>query len=193
MPNYCENTICIEGPTSKIKEIYEQHKKTKTFLAILYPPPENMIRGNLSSEMEKVSRETGVPNWYDWQSENWGTKWDIGDDELIFEEDDAFENWSRIRGHFLTAWSPPIKAYDEFLKNNKDCCLEAKYFEPGMSFAGEYNSGDDECYDYGCGTKGEIAEFGMPQDLIDEFGILDYYDSSSEEEELPDLLSSDEE
>lgn len=191
MPNYCENTICLEGPPSKIKEIYEQHKKTGTFLEILYPPPENMIRGNLSSEMEKVSRETGVPNWFDWQSENWGTKWDITGDDLRYEELD--DDWARISGHFLTAWSPPIKAYDEFLKNNKDCCLEAKYFEPGCCFAGEYENGEDEYYDYGSGTKGEIAEFGMPKQLIDEFGILDYYDSSSEEEEAPDLLPSSEE
>lgn len=41
----------------------------------IIPPPENIFRGNLGEKERIQCEKEGRPNWYDWNYENWGTKW----------------------------------------------------------------------------------------------------------------------
>jgi hypothetical protein len=44
------------------------------------------------------------------------------------------------------------------------------YYEPGMAFAGVYEDGSDDYYEYGDMTSEEIAD-ELPHDLDEMFGI----------------------
>ena len=147
MPNWCSNSITISGPKDKIKAIWEEATAEgdhKGLLEALVPAPENLFRGNLGAAEEAECKEKGIPNWYNWNINNWGTKWDVSTEGLEFIEDG---DDAQITGWFDSAWSPPIEAYNNFLEENEDCSLEANYEEGGMDFAGIYDNGDDQGMD----------------------------------------------
>ena len=77
---------------------------------------------------------TGVQDdrWYDWQIQNWGTKWDIHRDHVEWGDED--ENYFVC--HFDTAWSPPEEIYYALREQFPDLSFSWFYDEPGMEFAG---------------------------------------------------------
>lgn len=142
MPNWCSNSITISGPTLKIKAIYDKAMDNESgLLEAICPSPADMFHGNLGEKERQECIEKGIPNWYDWCVENWGTKWDVS---LEGEFTDNGDGTAEITGWFDSAWSPPIQAYNTFLEENEDCSITASYDEPGMDFAGTYDNGDDE-------------------------------------------------
>ena len=58
--------------------------------------------------------------WYDWRSENWGTKWDVPKDEIDVE---PINNGS-IVVEFHTAWAAPYPIYKKFRDKFKDVKIE---------------------------------------------------------------------
>lgn len=56
-------------------------------------------------------RTYGAKNWYDWHIKNWGTKWNVGEAELIDED------YKTIC--FQTAWSTPEGIFRELSKYTK--------------------------------------------------------------------------
>ena len=180
MPNHCDNTFQLQGPAEKVNKIYEHFKETDNLLEVLYPPPENMFRGDLSVEEGELLRKAGIPNWYDWCWENWGTKWDIMDGGLAKHREGGDYI---ITGEFNTAWSPPTETYDEFIKNNPDCSIKSMYFEPGCGFCGIYDSkdGGNKYWEWSC--EGRDNRSDIPRELMQEFDISSYWDSEEEEEE----------
>ena len=94
---------------------------------------------------EALQKKYGASNWYDWAVHNWGTKWDISDEGLEYE--DTEDGYATISGWFDSAWAPPIEAYNKFLEENTDCSLESFYEEGGMDFAGHYDNGADDFLD----------------------------------------------
>ena len=58
--------------------------------------------------------------WYDWRTENWGTKWDVPQDEIDVE---PINNGS-IVVEFHTAWSAPYPIYKKFRNKFKDVKIE---------------------------------------------------------------------
>ena len=140
MPNWCNNSITISGPTETIKQLWEDAGSGEDFglLQAMAPMP---------AELEGTTSPSEGPNWYNWRVNNWGTKWDISDEglELIENEDGTAE----ITGWFDSAWAPPIGAYEKFCDDMDNCSLEASYYEPGMDFAGFWSSenGDEYCED----------------------------------------------
>ena len=49
----------------------------------------------------RVLAETGYPSWYEWSIANWGTKWDVDEINIIYEDK------GRLDFTFDTAWSFP--------------------------------------------------------------------------------------
>jgi len=134
MPNWCNNSITISGPTETIKELWEDARSGEDFglLEAMAPMPK---------ELEGTTAPSDGANWYNWRVSNWGTKWDISDEGLEFT--DNGDGTAMITGWFESAWAPPIEAYNTFLDDMDNCSLEASYYEPGMDFGGFYRSGDD--------------------------------------------------
>ena len=87
----------------------------------------------------------GDSDWYSWNIENWGTKWDLGQVCIDDSEIDS------ISFSFSTAWAPPINAFETWARSQDNITFNLDYFEPGCAFVGtaiydgEYF--DDECVD----------------------------------------------
>lgn len=140
MPNWCSNSITIEGPVAKIRELWEQTIQDADdetgLLNAMHPMPK---------ELHDTDGMSDGPNWYSWRVDNWGTKWEVSSEGLEFTDNE--DGTAEISGWFDSAWAPPVGAYERFVEQNEDCSLTASYFEPGMDFAGFWDNGSDEYCD----------------------------------------------
>ena len=69
--------------------------------------------------------------WYNWNTENWGTKWDInGSVDIDVEDEDQIEI------NFNTAWGPPIEICEKLRDMFPELGFSWFYDEPGMETAG---------------------------------------------------------
>jgi hypothetical protein len=101
-------------------------------------------------------------NWYDFCVAEWGTKWDVGGDGGA----DDIEGGLMLS--FDSAWAPPTRAYERLMELGFR--VYATYYEPGMAFAGVWDNGSDDYYEYGGMTADEI-EATLPEDLDEAYGI----------------------
>lgn len=181
MPNWCNNSITITGSTETIKTLWEQATaEDGGLLNAMVPQPDNIFKGNLGQKEREQCAEDGVPNWYDWNVENWGTKWDVSTEGLEFE--DNGDGTASITGWFDSAWSPPIDAYNTFCEDMDGVFLEAYYQESGMCFVGYWSSeGGDDYYEYSDCDSETIRDV-VPEYLVD-FYALDEQLSDWEDQE----------
>lgn len=164
MPNWCNNSITISHPdVEKIDAIEKELTKSDMDSGVC-----NLIRPRPATEED---------NWYDWNLENWGSKWDLSISTGSYERDG-----DTISFDFDTAWSPPIALYEYMVDQGYD--VRAYYHEPGMCYCGKFEDGCDYFYEYDW-TRDSIEE--LPEDLLDFTGLLqDYDDYESENEEEVD-------
>jgi hypothetical protein len=186
MPNWCNNTITIRGDANKLKSIWDEAQKQQGLLAAMVPQPEDMFHGNLGEAERAECVEKGIPNWYDWNVSNWGTKWDVGLEGLEYTV--LADGSAEISGWFDSAWSPPIDALNTFSEANEDLSVECFYLETGMCFVGCWDSdGGDDYYEYAdCNSK-DIRDV-VPDYLVSEFDLENMLaEWEEDEEELGDL------
>jgi hypothetical protein len=157
MPNWCSNTLRIEHEDpAQITRAVEGFKKGE-FFQTLVPNP------------------TG--EWdYDWCVNNWGVKWDVGGDS-----DPVIESDTAAGFYFDSAWSPPTTAYDAMVEQGFR--VYSMYYEPGMCFAGIYDNGDDDQYEFSGHNSSEVADM-LPTELDAEFGITETMADFEDEEPL---------
>ncbi len=70
--------------------------------------------------------------WYNWQVDNWGTKWDINPSDVEWNDDE--EDYCIF--YFDTAWSPPEEIAAALKRKFDKVSIQWFYDEPGMEFAG---------------------------------------------------------
>jgi len=151
MPNWCSNSITITGPADQMKTLWgkaQDNWKNGNYglLNAMVPMPAELKETEANgTERPNLVEKYGHNDWYGWCNSNWGTKWDISDEGLEFE--DTEDGYATISGWFESAWAPPIDAYNTFLENNEEMSIRANYEEGGMDFAGIYEDGDDEYLD----------------------------------------------
>ena len=133
MPNWCYNSLLIEGDAQKIQELVSEAQKgdDARFFQMIKPMPR---------ELEGTTAPTDKPNWYDWCLTEWDTKWDACNINVV-DSGQGFASFS-----FDTAWSPPIGVYEAL--NDQGFSVTAEYEEPGMGFAGEYRDGENSTWEY---------------------------------------------
>ena len=75
----------------------------------------------------------GCGDWYEWCIENWGTKWEACETEVV---DNVI--------NFETAWSPCTPIVEKLAELFPEIQFIYTYFEPGVSLAGieKYQNGD---------------------------------------------------
>lgn len=171
MPNWCNNTITIQGSTETIKKLWDDAHVGEDFglLQAMAPMPAELEGTTAPSE------EEGMPNWWNWRVSNWGTKWDIDDEGLEYE--DNGDGTASITGWFDSAWAPPIEAVSSFCDDMDGVSLELYYHESGMCFVGYWSSeGGDDYYEYE--KRDDVPEY-----LMDHFGLDDWFDELEAEEE----------
>lgn len=166
MPNWNSNTITIDGPADKIRALWNAAQ------------PAEGKDGSLLEAMAPIGE------WdYGRAVDAWGTKWDVSLEGLQLIEND--NGTASIVGYADSAWSPPIEAFQTYADANKDCELELRYFEPGMSFIGVWDSenGDQTWEDVYQFVKNGTDD-GVLEELMDEFNVWDWYELEEDEEGL---------
>ena len=121
MPNWCFNsaTFSHEDP-EQVAALAAAFNEGKPMMTFMPPP---------SKEWE-----------YGWCAENWGTKWDVE----AGDQADLDENTVSV--FFDSAWAPPIGFYRHMV--DQGWSVDATYHEPGMTFAGHFEEGEDHYYEY---------------------------------------------
>jgi hypothetical protein len=144
MPNWCSNSIVIEGDVDKIKKI-------KRVLQTMDTQNDNIgvfqvLVGRDETLSESQYHEGGA--WYDSNINRWGCKWDINwdDSNIDLDSDDC------ITMSPQTAWSPP-ENFCRLLSQQYGVRVSIEYSEPGCDFAGKlvvHPDGEEESetYDY---------------------------------------------
>jgi hypothetical protein len=187
MPNWCNNYIELTHSDPAMITRAVNAIKRGELLAEFVPVPlclKETVAGSFSDPEKQAALEASqqenlnnhnYKDWYDFCVNEWGTKWDITETEPEHTE-------ISLTASFETAWSPPIAAMDKFLTLGFD--VKLYYCEPGMQFAGIYENGNDDFYEYGKMTSLEIIE-NIPQELDEMFCISDdvaSYEEYMEEE-----------
>ena len=144
MPNWCNNSITIQGSTDTIKTLWDEANREGSGLLNAMKPMPKELEDTTSPTPEDSNQPKidGHDNWYSWRVANWGGKWDVDSEGL--EYTDNGDGTASISGWFESPWGPPIEAYNTFVEDMDGCSLVADYHEPGMDFAGFYDNGDDE-------------------------------------------------
>lgn len=142
MPNWTNNEVTIKGDIAKIAEGVAEGKE---LFSLVYPKPDD------------------IEDWYSWNVNNWGTKWDTN-----AEITEVTEN--SISLSFDTAWAPPIAFYDRLRELGFE--VNATFFESGMMFVGEY-------------VDGEVSEWDLdskeiPDHLMELWNIEEYLENIRE-------------
>lgn len=121
MPNWVYNSLTLEGNKDLLDEVREQLNKPFTNGNITYDKPIisfwNMVKPSddileeYHGSITTGGSMSNPNNWYSWNNQHWGTKWDIA----VNNGEEYAETTIDISGGvvsytFQTAWSPPIPA-----------------------------------------------------------------------------------
>ena len=190
MPNWCNNTVEIYHEDAAMIERARKAFNDAKFLNEFIPVPECLLRegsashgGPNADEYDRIRAEnkeqTGYESWYDYCVNHWGTKWDVGGDGY-----EAQDIEGGLMLTFDSAWAPPCAAYEKLI--DLGFRIRAMYYEPGMAFAGIWEDGNDDYYEYGGMNSEEIAE-ELPPELDEAFCIseqvAEWEEENKEEEE----------
>ena len=194
MPNWCNNSVEIYHDDPAMIERVRTAFNGEGLLQEFIPIPEdlrNIVAGSVpvAEEAEHKLKEEfnrmtyGYTNWYDFCVNEWGTKWEIGADG-----NPAQDIPGGLMLGFDSAWSPPIAAYEKLTEMGFR--IRAMYYEPGMAFAGVWEEGQDDYYEYGGLDSKGIAET-LPAELDEAFGISqsvsEWEQENAEDEENIDI------
>ena len=136
MPNYTQNTLELTGDHETVMAFVDQMGQHMDFEKVI-APPKNMFRENLTpKDRERCDRE-GIPTWYDWQSEHWGTKWNACDNEDVVIEK-LSDRFTTATYRFLTAWDAPRPVIAAIIKQNPDIEVSGGYVHEGYETCGRF-------------------------------------------------------
>ena len=107
-PGWTDNTLTVTGPREQLREFKrvaraaEPDRETGTRAVLDFSghrpmPPEVLVEPGGSAP-------GGVPGWFAWRLENWGTKWNAVSPTLS-----GTLQSGELRYRFRTAWTPPVE------------------------------------------------------------------------------------
>jgi hypothetical protein len=188
MPNWCHNVVAITPSSAEAKKMFFELVKAVTedkFLEWIVPvPPEldeeeiHMFGGEgLEAEARnalraRLAEKFGFPTGYHFRVAKWGTKWEV-DCEVIELQPEMIEF------SFDSAWSPPSEAYRVLYEKGFD--INARYYEPGMSFGGIIEAVHGNGYTESHSDSMHDKNDPIRQMLDEEFGISDDYEEQESE------------
>ena len=147
MPNWCYNRVSIYSENiDQVTELFDIFNNPEPFNALI-PSPKWSETPNEDGELPVLEEhkdsdgkvlftthkfpKSGKTDdrWYDWQINNWGTKWEPTD--LSVEQCDE-----ELELTFNTAWSPPEDICRAIRNKYPDVSVSWFYDEPSMEVAG---------------------------------------------------------
>ena len=198
MPNWAYNQLKLSHKDRAMIERAVTAFDAEHFLQEFIPCPQPLLEtvagwSNDPAEQAKMEQQQqaniaqfGHKDWYNWCIDNWGTKWDFGNelDELpeITQEGELYT----VNLYFDTAWSPPIEGYRKL--EEQGFVIHALYDEESTAFCGEYITGIGE-NTIDMKLDSAWAEQNVPEHIDEAFGIVDRireYEEEQAEEEADD-------
>ena len=152
MPNWCNNRLILKHKSkAQLNKAEKAFRKGKLLNAFI-PIPKKLLntakeyttdekeQKAINKVLEANTKKYGYPTWYEFCTEQWGTKWDVGGEEGYVEKIDG-----GLEFRFDSAWAPPIAAYQKLIELGFE--VYATYHEPGMGYIGEFVDGVEHDYD----------------------------------------------
>lgn len=177
MPNWCENKMTISHSDPSVIKRARDAWMSGQFLNKFIPIPNDLkiVSGRVGADDNPeqvllVSQQVinkaqhGYIDWYDFSTNEWGTKWDIGYHK---DEDNApyNENQTEFTVRYNSAWSPPEAACFKLVAMGFD--ITNYYYEPGMGFCGVFKNGTDTTYSTGEAPEEIQEQFGFDVPIIE--------------------------
>jgi hypothetical protein len=191
MPNWCQNSVTLthENP-DMIVRIAKGYNEGKLFAEFLPTPPDLSREAETGEGWQERSaaitaentEKYGYPSWYEWNIDNWGTKWDVGSDSE-YDELELTDGATTISLGFDSAWAPPIAFY-RAMEDVFGFTVDAHYLEEGMGFVGRYNDGDDDCYDLDYSDPSNLED--IPADLREYYDLEQQFADYAEMDDAED-------
>ena len=171
MPNWVTTKATVAGPADKLDEFVDRHFKdgALSFETVVPSPPrredcpDKYILGKDSHVMELDDRPWF--NWYTWNLDNWGCKWDCGMLETVFTDEVG------VCFSFQTPWAFPEPVAIAMAKMNPDLDFTFEYADEDIGtncgiFAVHTDNGDvqvdftdmDGNYEFACRIRGRDYE-----------------------------------
>ena len=186
MPNWCSNTVIIKGEYQDVQRLLDtvESGKSKFSLNNLITVPYELLNTSAPSnatpeEKERLKALYGAVDWYDWQVNNWGTKWDV--EATISNDSHANNNpafLSKLQTgnrvvtiNFDSAWAPPSPAMKVLAKQFPNTNIYHVYDEPGVDFGGYAMYSKGECLKEEEGSSFYVMKtyFEPDDDIFDYF------------------------
>ena len=182
MPNWVFNHLTIKGSEEDITKVKAQLNKpfTRQFKEddepTLYSNPVIAFWNIIAPPEDKIDEYFGVHgyadgkkqgdseyNWYNFNRDKWGTKWDIGvADKVRYPETELQEETNtKLHYKFDTAWSRPTPAIEELSRQYPELEITLSYEEEG-EWGGEI--------EYLDGEEVSVTEYDSPsshKDYVD--------------------------
>jgi hypothetical protein len=130
VPNWCENKVTFaKDPSSELDsellELVADAAARDCLLEFLSPIPNGLA--------------DSAPIGYFLRLEFWGTKWEV-DEVDCSESRDASGALTSVTLSFISAWGPPLGAYQS--AEHLGLGVKALYWEQGMGFCGGFEDGE---------------------------------------------------
>ena len=125
MPNWVHNQLKITGSKEAIEKVKTQLSKPyrREIDGTVYECDDVISFWNVVEPTGEALETYGSAGWYDWNVENWGTKWDCS--ETVMEDYSSGE----VAYMFNTAWSPPTPIASTLSKQHPDVEITLSYEE----------------------------------------------------------------
>jgi len=171
MPNWFYFEMQVSGTKKDVLEFVENVKGSKEFetegrefdFNHFIPQPENIFRANLSTDKQQELKESGIPDWYNWNIDNWGTKWNVAVDDVnvCVYNDGSADVFYTMR----TAWAFPAPVIEQMIRD---------YHHLNFSIQGE-----EESVAYGVNIDSSEGVWDEEEPIfIDDNGKQVYWDSN---------------
>jgi len=127
MPNHCESQLTITGNPKKLHKLLKQVEITKSEAT-------DEHEATPFSCHKIIPRPLGT-DVIGWNTENWGSKWDLCDFEW------AVKDWEGglIDAQFWTAWSPIPLVLQKLSEQHKTLQMTYRFVDEGGGFYGTYS------------------------------------------------------
>lgn len=140
MPNWVYNTVSIHGAPNDVEAFLDKAGKPRPYSSddgVVFlegrefsfwnfvAPPEDKWELYFGISGVVDGERIGDPewNWYPWNSDNWGCKWDAGNIEVEYDG----ESFATVR--FDTPWDTPRKIIAAIAEQHKELSISWHYEE----------------------------------------------------------------
>jgi hypothetical protein len=143
MPNWCENILTIEDCSPELASYLNENGLS--FEKIKPTPPE-LLEGS---------------GWYDWRVSNWGTKWNLDEQDQRSVAEQLVSDSCEFSAVFMTAWAAPCQAIAALSKKFPNDEFVLRYVEFGMGFAGTAYISNGMSHEEDTDDNDEINQFAV--------------------------------